>query len=94
MRNTEPADNVPLDEVYAFGLSDCGQRFDLYPLSEVIDSNDSELGLSPGSWEWSYQVYTPLCERPKADDRRQWLWRLFQDVGESLAFITFMNKLC
>ena len=92
MRNTESANNVISNELRAFGLGDRGQWLDLYPLGKVINFDDSELSLSTGDQEWSDQVYAPLCERPRANDRRQWFWRMFSDMKKSLAFITLLNK--
>ena len=68
MRDSKPADNVLADEFCAFTLSDCEQRLGLYPLSEVINYNDSELRLSTGGQEWYDQVNAPLCERPRANN--------------------------
>ena len=77
MRNTEPTNNVLPNEVRAYGLGDRGQRLDLYPLGEVINWDDIKVSLSTGSREWSDQVYTPLCERLRANNQRQWFWSCF-----------------
>ena len=70
MRNSKPADNVSPDEVCAFGLADCGQRFGFYLFGEVIYCYDDEFSLCQSGWEQSDQFYSPFRERPRADDWR------------------------
>ena len=92
MRDTELKNNVLPNEVCAFGLGDSRLWLSLYPLGEVINCDDSELSLSTDGQEWSDQLYTPLCKRPRTNDRSQWFWRLFWDMSKYLALITLLNK--
>ena len=75
--DSEPADYVSPDEVYALCLGDHGEWFCFYPFGEVIDFHDGKLSLCLRSKERADQVYPLFYKRPGADDRREWFEGLF-----------------
>ena len=70
VQDSKPADDVSPDEVCALYLCDREEWFCFYLLSEIINCHNDEFGLCLSSWKWADQVYSPFCERPRADDRR------------------------
>ena len=45
--DSESTNDVPLDKVCELCIDDSGERLCLYPLGEIIDRHDNELGLWP-----------------------------------------------
>ena len=64
MRQPESVDDGFLDEVLHFALNDLGQRFDLHPLSEIVDCDHYELSLTGCRRKRTKYVDSPLSERP------------------------------
>jgi len=59
-------DSVSAYDVFPYKLldllcCDCGQWFSLYPLCEIINTNDEELYLSFAWGERSQDIHSPLC---------------------------------
>ena len=94
MWDSELANDVSPNEVYALCLGDCGEWFYLYPLSEIIYRHDSEFGLCLSSGKWADQIYPPFYKWLGTDVRRERFIRLSWDMYEPPAFIIFPNEIC
>ena len=71
-RDPKLADDALLDEVTDILLYDGCQWFCLYPLGEVVDPHKKELESSYCHWRRSYDVQSPLSERPRGVNQGEW----------------------
>ncbi len=78
-----------------FGISirDVGQRFRLYPLSEIVRGHNKPLAVPRSSGERSHYIQTPLGERPWTCNRIETGHRLVDRWSEPLTFITLLYVL-
>ena len=84
VRQSEPEDDGLLDEVLHLPLGDLRQRFDFYPLSEVVDCDDYELPLAGRRRERTEYVDPPLGEGPRGDNRSDLVGRSVLQVSVPL----------
>ena len=94
LRNAKPViDRLP-DELGGVPLGDGGKGCCLYPLGEVINGDDRELGHASASREWTDQVDSPFGELIKAAKCDQLCRECMGDVGKTLTLITFEHEVC
>ena len=88
--DAEPAENVLYHEIFYLLFSNGSQLFSFCPLGEVVHGDDGEPDLPLCYGERSYQINSPLNERPWADDRglkHSW------SVGHAGEFLTLVTTL-
>ena len=94
LRDAKSANHQLPDKPGVVPLGDGGKGFSLYPLGEVINGDDRELGLASASREWTDQVDPPFGERIRAAKCDQFSRRGTGDTGKTLALITFEHEVC
>ena len=93
LKNAKPANDRLPDELGCVPLGDGGKGFCLYPLGEVINGDDRELGLTSAGGKWTDQVDPPFGERIRAAKCDQLCGGCMGDVGKTLTLITFEHEI-
>ena len=92
VRSSEARNNVFSNEFLGIHVPDVGQRFNLYPLGEIVGA-DYYVSLIPCCFrEGTDDIKTPLSKRPRAREGVKDSSRLVDIWGESLALITLLCK--
>lgn len=92
IRKAELCHNVPPEKTPNVSLSDCNQRFDLYPLGEVVCCCDEEFESTRCRRQLADDVKPPLGER-LLGDWREILCKLLGDGRKQLARSAFPYDL-
>ncbi|KAI5331593.1 hypothetical protein L3X38_021719 [Prunus dulcis] len=86
--DTESATNVSPDEIFSLRCRYGCQGFGFHPFGEVVDGNHCVFYMPLALRHRTNQVQSPLCERPRANNRYKRFGRDMRNVTEALVFVT------